>query len=139
MSKRNLDQNSQFDMYYQQPTQSKTLRTDPSSKFDQNDLYQISIMKEIENSNKKTIDMKIISQAKHLNMPTQKQRQPVDGYMNQTNPVLANPKQENKYHVEGLHFQPKGKNVLQGVMNAFNSNEGIGVSIRQNVIQIQTN
>ena len=55
--------------------------------------------------------------------------------MNQTNPIPANSKLENKYHVEGLHFQPKGKNVLQGVMNAFNSNEGMGVSIRQNVIQ----
>ena len=91
MSKRNLDQNSQFDMYHQ-PTQSKTLRTDPSSKFDQNDLYQISIMKEMENSNKKAIEMKIISQAKHVNMNTQREKQPINDYMNQTYAAPANAK-----------------------------------------------
>ena len=55
--------------------------------------------------------------------------------MNKVNPFLNNSMHKSKFNIEGLHVQPRGKNVLQGVMTAYNSNEGMGVSIKQNVIQ----
>ena len=63
-------------------------------------------------------------------------KNPLDEYINQTNPFLVPPMHQSKFSLDnaGVHFSARGKNVLQGMMTAYTSNEGMGVSIRQNVL-----
>ena len=76
------------------------------------------------------MDLKVIAQTKQQALNNERLRQPLDEYLNQVNPLLRDSKRDSKFNIGELYFQPRGKNVLQGMMTDFNSNEGMGVSIK---------
>ena len=77
------------------------------------------------------------AQIKEIALEYVESKNPLDEYINQTSPFVVPPKHQSRFSLEtaGVQFSMKGKNVLQGMMTAYTSNEGMGVSIRQNVLK----
>ena len=72
------------------------------------------------------------AQIKEMALEYVESKNPLDEFINQSNPFLVPPRHQSKFSIDnaGVQFSTRGKNVLQGMMTAYTSNEGMGVSIR---------